>query len=74
MVFEKIITIECFSGSLTIATNGLQWVFYIDTIAFNNFLWSGTIGQTMRWFRWIVVVYRATCSFFLDAKNNVLRL
>ena len=48
--------------------------FDFATIAFNGFRWFRTIGQTMRWFRWIVVVYRATCSFFLDAKNNVLNL
>ena len=31
-------------------------VFDLTTIAFNGFRWLWTIGQTMRWFRWIVVV------------------
>ena len=31
-------------------------VFDLVTIAFNGFQWFRTIGQTMRWFRWIVVV------------------
>ena len=35
----------------------LRWFFYVATIAFNGFRWFQTIGQTMRWFRWIVVVY-----------------
>ena len=34
-------------------------VFGLATIAFNGFQWFWTIGQTMRWFRWIVVVYIA---------------
>ena len=35
----------------------LRWFFYVATIAFNGFRWFRTIGQTMQWFRWIVVVY-----------------
>ena len=35
----------------------LRWFFDVATIAFNGFRWFRTIGQTMRWFRWIVVVY-----------------
>ena len=46
-----------FFGGLTIATNGFSMVFDFATIAFNGFRWFRTIGQTMRWFRWIVVVY-----------------
>ena len=57
MVFEETITIECFLGGLTIAINGFTMVFDVATIAFNGFRWFRTIGQTMRWFRWIVVVY-----------------
>ena len=45
-----------FFGGLTIATNGFSMVFDFATIAFNGFQWFRTIGQTMRWFRWIVVV------------------
>jgi len=56
MVFEKTITIECFLGGLTIAIMVLRWFFDVATIAFNGFRWFRTIGQTMRWFRWIVVV------------------
>ena len=58
MVFEETITIECFLGGLTIAINGFTMVFDVATIAFNGFRWFRTIGQTMRWFRWIVVVYQ----------------
>ena len=57
MVFEETITIECFLGGLTIAINGFTMVFDVATIAFDGFLWFRTIGQTMQWFRWIVVVY-----------------
>ena len=46
-----------FFGSLTIAINGFSMVFHFSTIAFSGFRWFQTIGQTMRWFRWIVVVY-----------------
>jgi len=45
-----------FFGGLTIAINGFSMVFDFATIAFNGFRWFRTIGQTMRWFRWIVVV------------------
>ena len=34
----------------------LRWFFYVAAIAFNGFRWFRTIGQTIRWFRWIVVV------------------
>ena len=34
----------------------LRWFFDVATIAFNGFRWFRTIGQTMQWFRWIVVV------------------
>ena len=47
-----------FFGCLTIAINGFSMVFDFSTIAFNGFRWFRTIGQTMRWFRWIVMVYR----------------
>ena len=63
MVFEETITIECFLGGLTIAIDGFTMVFDVATIAFNGFRWFQTIGQTMRWFRWIVVVY---CEDLLD--------
>ena len=56
MFFEETITIECFLGGLAIAINGFTMVFDVATIAFNGFRWFRTIGQTMRWFRWIVVV------------------
>ena len=46
-----------FLGGLTIAINGFTMVFDVATIAFNGFRWFRTIGQTMRWFQWIVVVY-----------------
>ena len=46
-----------FFGGLTIAINGFSMVFDFSTIAFNGFRWFRTIGPTMRWFRWIVVVY-----------------
>ena len=46
-----------FFGGLAIATNGFSMVFDFAAIAFNGFWWFRTIGQTMRWFRWIVVVY-----------------
>ena len=46
-----------FFGCLTIAINGFAMVFDVATIANNGFRWFRTIGQTMRWFRWIVVVY-----------------
>ena len=52
-----------FFGGLTIATNGFSMVFDFATIAFNGFRWFRTIGQTMRWFRWIVVVYPALICF-----------
>ena len=45
-----------FLGGLTIAINGFTMVFDVATIAFDGFWWFRTIGQTMRWFRWIVVV------------------
>ena len=45
--------------SLTIAINGFSMVFGLGTIAFNGFRWFWTIGQTMRWFRWIAMVYCA---------------
>ena len=48
-----------FFGGLTIAINGFSMVFDFSTIAFNGFRWFRTIGPTMRWFRWIVVVYTA---------------
>ena len=56
-----------FFGGLTIATNGFSMVFDFTTIAFNGFRWFRTIGQTMRWFRWIVVVYPVS-------SNSVLRM
>ena len=46
-----------FFGGLTIAINGFSMIFDFANIAFNGFRWFRTIGQTMRWFRWIVVVY-----------------
>ena len=45
-----------FFGGLTIAINVFSMVFHFSTIAFNGFRWFRTIGRTMRWFRWIVVV------------------
>jgi len=45
-----------FFGGLTIAINGFSMVFGLATIAFNGFRWFWTIGQTMRWFRWIATV------------------
>ena len=46
-----------FFVGLTIAINSFSMVFHFSTIVFNGFRWFRTIGQTMRWFRWIVVVY-----------------
>ena len=46
-----------FFGCLTIAINGFSMVFDFSTIGFNGFWWFRTIGQTMRWFWWIVMVY-----------------
>ena len=48
----------------------LRWFFDVATIAFNGFRWFWTIGQTMRWFRWIVVVYtqrseKKTCTYLV---------
>ena len=37
--------------------HGFSMVFGLTTIAFNGFRWFWTVGQTMRWFRWIVMVY-----------------
>ena len=34
-----------------------QWFSGLLTIGFNGSQWSGTIGQTMEWFRWIVQVH-----------------
>ena len=70
MVFEETITIECFLGGLTIAINGFTMVFYVGTIAFNGFRWLRTIGQTMRWFRWIVVVYDADYDVDADQEGE----
>ena len=54
-----------FFGGLTIAINGFSMFFYFATIAFNGFRWFRTIGQSMRWFRWIVVVsYRPWIQLF----------
>ena len=64
MVLEATITIECFFCGLTIAINGFSMVFGLATIAFNGFRWFWTIGQTMRWFRWIVVVYSIHPIYF----------
>ena len=48
-------------------------VFTVATIAFNGFRWFQTIGQTMRWFQWIVVV-QMTCKivakFVRQANEN----
>ena len=60
MVFEETITIECFWAVWPLPSMVLRWFFDVATIAFNGFRWFQTIGQTMRWFRWIVVVYVAT--------------
>ena len=57
MVFEETITIECFWAVWPLPSMVLRWFFDVATIAFNGFRWFQTIGQTMRWFRWIVVVY-----------------
>jgi len=46
-----------FFCSLTIAINGFSMVVGLATIAFNGFRWFCTIGQTMRWFRCIAMVY-----------------
>ena len=61
MVFEETITIECFWAVWPLPSMVLRWFFDVATIAFNGFRWFRTIGQTMRWFRWIVVVYLKTC-------------
>ena len=44
------------NSAIAIAINGFTMVFDVATITFNGFRWFWTIGQTMRWFRWIVVV------------------
>ena len=61
-----------FLGGLTIAINGFTMVFDAATIAFNGFRWFGTIGQTMRWFRWIVVVYSKSSNQVLDSLPPIL--
>ena len=58
-----------FFCSLTIAINGFSMVFGLATIAFNGFRWFWTIGQTMRWFRWIVVVY---CKWYGTTDHFIL--
>ena len=64
-----------FFGGLTIAINGFSMVFGVATIAFNGFLWFWTIYQTMRWFRWIVVVYTAElCSLLECLKRAILQV
>ena len=66
MVFEETITIECF---LTVWPCH-QW-FYDVFFFYHRFQWVWwlrTIGQTMRWFRWIVVVY---CSQILVLQLNL---
>ena len=70
MVFEETITIECFLGGLTIAINGFTMVFDVATIASDAFRWFRTIGQTIRWFRWIVVVYVANWPAWQFNKFN----
>ena len=54
-----------FFGCLTIPINGLSMGFNFLTIAVNGFWWYRTIGQTMRWFQWIVVVYFWCITSFL---------
>ena len=61
-----------FFGGLTIATNGFSMVFDFATIAFNGFRWFRTIGQTMRWFWWIVVVYRHMKAIILGSETYSL--
>ena len=58
-----------FYGGPTIAINGFSMVFGLATIAFNGFRWFWTIDQTMRWFRWIVVVYVVD---LMESNNQVL--
>ena len=58
-------------GGLTIAINGFSMVFHFFTIAFNGFRWFQTIGQTMRWFRWIVVVYLRTWGRYNPIESGV---
>ena len=70
MVSEATIIIECFFGSLTIAINGASMIFGPATIAFNGFQWFWTIGQTMRWFRWIAMVYHRTID--ADVREKLL--
>ena len=62
-----------FFGSLTIAINGFSMVFGLATIASNGFRWFWTIGQTMRWFRWIAMVYTCylTASFIFLITNRL---
>ena len=57
MVFEETITIECFLAVWPLPSMVFRWFFNFSTIAFNGFRWFRTIVRTMRWFRWIVVVY-----------------
>ena len=62
-----------FFGGLTIATNGFSMVFDFATIAFNGFQWFRIIGQTMRWFRWIVVVYLgSSCALLVGFVRDIL--
>ena len=46
-----------FFGGLTIAIDGFSMFFLFFYHRFQWVRWFRTIGQTMRWFRWIVVVY-----------------
>ena len=59
-----------FFGGLTIATNGFSMFLDFATITFNGFRWFRTIGQTMRWFRWIVVVYIGILGQFLKRRGG----
>ena len=57
MDFEETITIACFLVVWPLTSMVFQWFLDFASIAFNGFQWFRTIGQTMEWFQWIVVVY-----------------
>ena len=62
-----------FFGGLTIAINGFSMVFDFSTIAFNGFRWFRTIGPTMRWFRWIVVVYKEVTKVVEEVNKELVK-
>ena len=72
----QIIHFSLYSAQFILTIGNFQWflrrpsplnvslaVWPLPSMVFATFTlkWFGTIGQTMRWFRWIVLVYHASC-------------